>query len=264
MSSQERQSDQPAVSRFEFDLATPFFEQLRAFFDSLGAVRLDEQTIADLLPLHGVYGLILDDRLVYVGKSDGPLGDRLTDHRIKLSGRQNIEPEDVKFRAAYLAETWVPLAPEANLIRYYRRRGLCEWNGNGFGPHDPGRNREETNKPPEGFDAQFPIREDYPTGIEAGDYEANALLQKMKAALPYTFRYQTDNPRGGWRSGSAKYNGKIITVPADNMPADGLLTTVARQFGSDWQATAFPSHLILYEERRDYTYGRILWPPQPD
>ncbi|MEX0886490.1 MAG: GIY-YIG nuclease family protein [Phycisphaeraceae bacterium] len=123
LSSDQGQSDRPPVARFEFDLATPFFEQLRAFFDALGAAPLNERTVADLLPLQGVYGLLLADQLVYVGKSDGPLADRLTDHRIKLSGRQNIDPDRVNFRAAYLAETWVPLAPEANLIRYYRGRG---------------------------------------------------------------------------------------------------------------------------------------------
>jgi hypothetical protein len=164
------------------------------------------------------------------------------------------------FRAAYLAETWVPLAPETKLISYYRRQGLCEWNGNGFGPHDPGRNREETNKPPEGFDAQFPIRADYPTEISAGEYPANELLQLIKTTLPYTFRYETDNPRGGWRSGSTKYNDKTITVPENNLPANNLVRNVAQQLGPTWRATAFPSHIILYEEQRTYMYGQIIWP----
>ncbi|MGC9454642.1 MAG: Eco29kI family restriction endonuclease [Phycisphaerae bacterium] len=260
MNSEQGSTGRPAVGRFEFDLATPFFDQLLAFFDDLGAAPLTEGQIGKLQPLQGVYGLLWRNRVVYVGKSDGPLTDRLTQHRVKLSGRQNIHPEDVSFRAAYLAETWVPLAPEAKLIRHYQRQGLCEWNGNGFGPHDPGRNREETDKPPDGFDSQFPIRIDFPTKIPAGDYEANDLLQRMKAALPYTFRYETDNPRGGWRAGSSKYNGKRISVATDNMPANEFLTTVAEQLGPTWQATAFPSHLILYEERRNYTYGNILWP----
>ena len=164
------------------------------------------------------------------------------------------------FRAVYLAGTWVPLAPEANLIKYYQNKGLCEWNGNGFGPHDPGRNREETDKPPEGFDQKYPIRANYPTGIKAGDYEANNLLQEMKKALPFTFRYETDKPKGGWRSGSIKYNDKKVVVVADDMPADELLASVAKQLGPGWQATAFPSHLILYEEKRTYVYGKILWP----
>jgi hypothetical protein len=250
------------VDRFDFDLATPFFEQLRVFFDSLGATPLSEDTIAELKSQQGVYGLILGDRLVYVGKSDGPLAGRLTDHLTKLGGRQNIQPQDVYFRAAYLAETWVPLAPEAKLIKYYKSQKLCEWNGNGFGPHDPGRNREETNKPPGGFDSQFPIRTNFPIGIGAGDYEANQLLQKMKDALPFTFRYETDRPTGGWKSGSKKYNDKEINVPTSNMPADQLLIAVAEQLGGEWQATAFPSHFILYEERRDYTHGDVLWPRQ--
>lgn len=234
--------------------------QLRAFFDGLGAGPLTEEEILEVQPLKGLYGLVLADRLVYVGKSDGPLPERLNDHRMKLLGRQNIRPQDVGFRAAYLAKTWVPLAPEANLIKYYRSQELCEWNGNGFGSHDPGRNREETNKPPDGFDAQYPIRRNYPTGVEAGTYEANELLQRVKIILPFTFRYETDHPRGGYRSGSLKYNGIQIEVPKSNMGAGDLLVAVASQLGPEWQATAFPSHLILYEEQRAYTYGEVLWP----
>lgn len=145
------------------------------------------------------------------------------------------------------------------MIEHYRRQRLCEWNGNGFGPHDPGRNRETTNKPPEGFDQQYPIKAAWPcVEIAAGEHEANALLQRIKGSLPFCFRYETDNPRHNWRAGSTKYNGGTVRVPQPNMPAAELVAEVARQLGSTWQATKFPSHIILYEERRHYRFGTVL------
>jgi hypothetical protein len=27
-----------------------------------------------------------------------------------------------------------------------------------------------------------------------------------------------------------------------------------------WQATAFPSHMIMYKERRTYMHGSVIWP----
>ena len=247
-----------AVARFEFDLATPFFEQLLAVFDSLRKSPLDAHHVDQLEPHQGVYGLFRNDALVYFGKADSSLPRRLTEHRIKLSGRQNISPDELRFKGVYLAKTWVPLAPEKMMISHYNRADLCEWNGNGFGPHDPGRNREKTNKPPEGFDAQFPIKATWPCeGIDAGRHEANGVPRKIKDLLPFDFRYETEQPRS-WARGSPKYNGVIIEVPRSAMPANELISSIARQLGSSWQATMFPSHIILYEENQTYTFGTVL------
>jgi hypothetical protein len=254
----EAEDDNTAVAHFEFDLATPFFQQLMAVFDALGTSPLGSEQLGQLESHQGVYGLYRHNALVYVGKADNPLPDRLNDHLIKLDGRLNIAPDEMRFKAVYLAKTWVPLAPEAMMISHFRGEGLCEWNGNGFGPHDPGRNRERTNKPPEGFDANYPIKADWPCkGIEARRYEANSLLQKIKSLLPFCFRYETDRPKS-WRKGSLKYNGKQIDVPRPGMPAADLIANIARQLGPSWQATKFSSHMILYEENAGYTFGTRL------
>ncbi len=254
--SEPRETEVKHVERFEFDLATPFFEQVLRCFDLLGTAPLDQTHLVNLEPSQGVYGLYREATLVYVGKAEDPLPTRLGDHRFKIEGRQNISPAEMRFKAVYLAKTWVPLAPETRLIRHFQAKDLCEWNGNGFGPHDPGRNRERTNKPPEGFDAQYPIKADWPcTAISAGQYEANDLLQRVKSLLPFCFRYETDTPGGGWRRGSTKYNGKQIDVSNPGMPAAELVKLIARTLGPTWQATLFPSYIILYEEREQYKYG---------
>lgn len=251
--------DKPFSARFEFDLATPFFHQVTTLFDALGTAPLTIDNIVAVESHQGLYGLYLDQSIVYVGKSDQPLPDRLRSHLSKIAGRKNLDLRLIQFKAVYMDLTWVPLVPETRLINHYKRGKLCEWNGNGFGPHDPGRNREETNKPPDGFDAQYPIRGDWKCeGIPAGDYEANELLLKIKGLLPFCFRYETDNPRGGWRSGSQKYNGRMIRVPEADLPASTLIASVAKQLGPSWQATIFPSHIILYEEKREYAYGTVL------
>lgn len=250
--------DDTAAAHFEFDLATPFLAQLLAVFDSLGTSSLSTEQIAHLDAHQGVYGLYRNDAVVYVGKADNPVPERLTDHLVKIDGRRNISTDEMRFKVVYLAKTWVPLAPEKMMIAHFAKLGGCEWNGNGFGPHDPGRNREKTNKPPEGFDSQFPIREDWPCeGIEAGPREANVLLQQIMRELPFCFRYQTDRPKA-WRQGSAEYNGKTLNVPTGKMRADQLIAEIARQLGSSWQATKFPSHIILYEENEEYDYGTRL------
>lgn len=257
-------ADRPAnsnmsVANFEFDLATPFFEQLLGLFESLETSPLTEERIRLLTPHQGIYGLYQNEKLVYVGKADNSLPGRLEDHQIKISGRLQISVEEIEFKGVYLAKTWVPLAPETKIIAHFQRQNLCEWNGGGFGQHDPGRNREETNKPPYGFDSQFPIKTDWPCiGVESGAYEANDLLQKVKGLLPFCFRYETDNPQGAWRRGSTKYAGKTIEVSESAMPAARLIALIARQLGSTWQATKFPSHIILYEEQKSYKYGEIL------
>ncbi len=43
------------------------------------------------------------------------------------------------------------------------------------------------------------------------------------------------------------------------MSARELLRTVAQALPG-WQATAFPSHMILYKEHRTYIHGEVIWP----
>ncbi len=244
-----------AVRHFEFDLAAPFFQQVHALFESLSTAPLTFDSISQLKPLMGLYGLIWRDELVYVGKADAAIADRLERHRRKLEGRRNIDIAEMSFCGVYLAKTWGAIVPEKRLIDHYKDNDLCKWNQMGFGSNDPGRKRDKTRVADEGFDARFPIREDWPTGIAAGRHEANSLLQEIKQALPYLFRYEADR---NWRSGSSKYNGKIIQVLDDDMPAADLIRLCRDHLGSTWQATAFPSHIILYEENECYEHGRSL------
>jgi len=193
-----------------------------------------------------------------VGKADG-LKRRLGEHRHKISGRLN-NLADMGFKCLFVHPNWATLAPENSLIKYYRdaSEGECAWNGNGFGPHDPGRERETTNKAPGGFDGQYPIRQDWLCDwIKAGEVNAADLLKAMKGSLPYLLRYQTAKQKSKEPHGD--YKTLTVKVPRDDMGANDLLRTIAQALPG-WQATAFPSHMILYKEDRAYTHGQVIWP----
>ena len=206
----------------------------------------------------GVYQLYHLESLVYVGKTDKQR-KRLQEHHEKICGRRNIHSRDMCFTCLSV-RSGIQAVSEASLIDHYKSDpGGCAWNGNGFGPHDPGRERETTNKPPDGFDAQYPIREDWPCeGIVRGKWNCNDLLHAMKAQLPFLLRYQVAH-KNKLKQGHPDYNNVTIQVPKTGMPAQELLRIIAQNL-PDWQATRFPSHLILYREHRQYKHGTIIWP----
>lgn len=241
----------PFCCHFEIDIISALTEQLVAAIAKLDKGSLSSANIESIPNERGVYQLFYQENLVYVGKADN-LRSRLKQHLRKISGRRNIIGADVTFRCLTVHRNWTALAPEETLIKRYKQEGLCAWNGNGFGPHDPGRPREETNKPPEGFDAQYPIREDWPcTGITAGPWNARELLIVFKKQLPFLFRYD--------RAVRGHVEHLTIDVPQAGMSADQILRLIASHLPG-WQATRFCSHMILYRENRTYTHGTKIWP----
>lgn len=230
-----------------------------ASFADLDAAPLTAEKLDDLAPRDGVYQLYLAGSLVYIGKSDR-LPRRLSEHRRKIAGRHQLDLTGMTFKCLFVHRNWTDLAEES-LIRYYKNAGAgeCAWNGNSFGPHDPGRNRETTNKPPQGFDANYPIKDDWPCKwIAAGEHRGCDLLLSLREGLPYLLRYQTAGR--SLKRGHPDYNDISINVPETGMPARDLLRTIAQNLAG-WQATVFPSHMILYKEaRKSYTHGRVIWP----
>ncbi len=249
----------PYFASFEIDIISALAGQLLAAFQMLTPEPLTSQALGALERGQGVYKLFHQEALVYVGKADD-LPGRLSEHLEKISGRRNISVGDMTFSCLYVHPNWTALAPEKALIDHYKTQpGHCAWNGNGFGPHDPGRKREQTDKPPDGFDAQYPIKNDWIVDrIEPGLWNGRDLLTRFKKDLPYLLRYEVTNSKR-WRDGHPAYNSATITVPSANLPARELLMEIAKQLPG-WQATIFPSHMILYHESRLYTHGTVVWP----
>jgi hypothetical protein len=243
------------------NIVSALASQLEEAFECLDVGPLSEANINTIpADAQGVYLLQLKKKVVYAGKADDGLRKRLHDHRTKIGGRRNIHIDDMGFKALYVAKNWTALAPETMMIAHYRALGLAECNGTGFGIHDPGRERETTAKPPAGFDAKYPIRDDWPCDwIDAGDWTAANLLAALKKGLPYLLRYETERTRGS-KVKASDYAAKVA-VPSPGMPARELLKLIARALAG-FQATVFPSHMILYREKRDYSAaeGKIIWP----
>lgn len=245
----------PYQTEFDLDIPQAIQGQLVGVFEGLDT--------ADLLSLEpagpvtvtdrpGVYGLYADGVLVYVGKARR-LSRRLSKHRVKLSGRQNLG--DVRFKAVAVHKNWNAYAPESILLNHYQELGLCEWNGSGFGPNDPGRQREETNMPPDGFHGRYPIRQDWPCDwLEAQEYDLLDLLISLKENLPFLLRYEATSH---YRTGHPDFREKRVVLPKNAMSASEVLELVVGQLPG-WQATAFPSHMILYKEARDYEFGEVI------
>jgi hypothetical protein len=239
---------------FDLDLALALKEQLVEAFDRLDVGPFDDVSIGQIAKKQGVYKLFYNGGLVYVGKSD-VLQRRLGEHLTKIKGRHNISPKEMGFKCLYVGPNWTTLAPEDALIKYFKAKGegQCEWNGNGFGPHDPGRERETTGKPAEGFDATYPIRHDWPCDwIDAGEWNVLKLLISLKDGLPFLLRYEAEAK--SYRKGHRDQREATVKIPAKGMPADKMVALVAAAMPG-WQATRFPSHLILYKEARKYDNG---------
>lgn len=251
--------------KFEIDIIHALSTQLVDAFDKLSIGALTPSVLRTLNRGQGVYQLFLDKRLVYVGKADD-LPKRLGEHHFKITGRNGLNISDMGFKCLYVHENWTTLAPESSLISHYKAAasGDCEWNGNGFGPHDPGRNREITNKAPDGFDTIYPIKINWPCSwIAPKAWNVLELLVTLKdiEKLPFLLRYETEHLGGTkyahFTKGHPYHRAVTVNVPQPDMPVIDLLQLITTTLPG-WQSTAFPSHLILYKENRSYRHGTII------
>ncbi|PDT48169.1 hypothetical protein CO661_09875 [Sinorhizobium fredii] len=246
---------------FELDLMAAVMNQIIPTLDAMTSAPLTLPNALDLPDAQGVYLLIHDGRIKYVGKTDAEAGlrTRLARHARKFEQRRNVRPEDVFFRATQIL-VLTAMDIESKVINHYR----SEWNGSGIGSNDPGRERETTNKPDLGFDAQFPINIDIALEIlRPGTFSVHEALITLKEALPYTLRYEVQLPAGRTKGGSHDYRLNPhpdmvmarLTVPDRPMTLTETMQLILRALPEGWQATYFVSHIILYKESRSYLHG---------
>ena len=197
----------------------------------------------------------------YVGKTDAEAGlrTRLSRHSRKFEQRSNVRPEDVHFKAAQIL-VLTAMDIESRVISHYG----SEWNGSGFGSNDPGRQRETTNKPEQGFDARFSIDIDLPLEIlTPGVMSVHEALIALKEALPYTLRYEVKLTAGRTKVGPHDYRlnphpdmlTSQVTIPVGAMTVRATMRLIASALPAGWQETYFVSHVIIYKENRQYTHG---------
>ena len=246
---------------FRFDLPIAVTEQLIAQLDKMDSSPLTDaelQKLADYqselarvqnLPKlrQGVYVIFLGDKAVYAGKADN-LRNRLGDHKFKVSGRRNIDLKKVRFKCLILESSWSTSANEDLLIAHYKKNGQCEWNQNGFGLNDPGKNRDGAI--PNAFDKAFPINDECEVKGVNDKETARKVMEKLKKQLPFLLRY--------------KFTKDVSEIPIDlaGVPhkANEVLLKVARTLGPEWQLMLFKGNMTLYRTNRSYDNGTKLHP----
>jgi hypothetical protein len=243
---------------FELDLMKAVMDQLVPALDALPGAPLTHANADGLPDAQGVYLLLHEGVVRYVGKTDAQAGlrTRLVRHVRKFEQRRNIKPDDVMFKAAQVL-VLTAMDVESRLIAHYG----AEWNGSGFGSNDPGRERETTNKPDQGFDARFPIEIDAPVAIlQAGEYTVLDALIAIKEALPYTLRYEVrgKGSRAYRLAPHPDYAACKVTIPPGPTTVRALLKSIVAALPPGWQATEFVSHVILYKEARAYAHGKPI------
>lgn len=243
---------------FEFDLPEALLARLVVVLDAMGAARLNAESLAEVPEAQGVYQLFLDDHLVYIGKTDAEAGlnKRLVRHARKILHRTDLDPARVSFKAVRIF-VFTAMDLEAELIRHYGGTKALAWNGSGFGSNDPGRQRDKTRVEDNNFDGQFPIDIDrkIDIAIAAGTTAADALAT-LKAALPYTFRFEGS----GGRSRKPHRDLEDTSVSALDGPisARSAVEHIVRALPAGWQATALPGYIILYKERVKYPRAEVI------
>ncbi|MFJ4874459.1 GIY-YIG nuclease family protein [Streptomyces sp. NPDC088745] len=220
----------------------------------LTQVNLDEldrrAVVENLSSRSGVYQLYrqteadAEPKLVYVGKAEKPLPQRLGNHLKKISGRTGISLDEMTFKCLFVAEDFTAVAPEKLLIKQYKKDGHIPWNTNGFGNKDPGRNRDRTVLKKNHFDVLFGIDlERKVEGLVPGEQTLEILLAQIKNLVPYNFRYEE----------SVIYQDVAVSVPDGPMTADQAFRLVATCLPEGWQVAALMGYVIMYRDSQaDY------------
>lgn len=237
---------------FKFRLPIAVTEQLIAKLEGLQATPLtktDLDRLSDFQKKHemraGVYVLYMDDIAVYAGKADGLL-DRLRQHLERIRGRTILARKEIRYKALLLDENWSTSANEDLLIKHFKRRGECEWNKAGFGPKDPGKNRDGYK--PNKFDTLYPIDTTWEVEGLKDSMTIGAVLDLMKDQLPFTIRFSLSKED---LSRKLKLQGSPRTSIA-------LASLIAKTLGKQYQFMIFKSHMVLYKSKKQYAHGTRL------
>ncbi|MEU8473490.1 Eco29kI family restriction endonuclease [Streptomyces hygroscopicus] len=239
-------------AEFKLSITKALGDQLAYALKDLTPAPLTLENIRSLRPQPGVYQLYLHSDLVYVGKADRSLPQRIEKHFRKISGRTNIDIRDMGFKCLYVDEDFGAVAPERLLINEHRKQGQVPWNYNGFGNNDPGKRRDMTEVDDDHFDRHYPIDLYYEctelpheAATLDGSLTLTALLQSVKQQLPYVFRYES----------SKHFDDIYISVPELPASAHDLLSLISESLPLGWQITALPGYVIMYPKVEDYPSG---------
>ena len=238
---------------FEFNLPDALLASLINVFDKMSGAPLTPENVQKIPEAQGVYMLLMRGQIVYIGKTDAEAGlrRRLDRHAWTIQHRAGLTVAEVAFKAVRIF-VFTAIDLETQLIRHY---APVPWNNSGFGSNDPGRNRDQTDLKPEGFDAQFPVDLDHPVHMEiAAGMTAAQALANLRSVLPYTLRVQS--AKRGSKAPHPDIAGSVIAMPpAPPLTTRQVVESIVRALPEGWQATALAGRIIVYHESVDYPFG---------
>lgn len=242
---------------YVFDFLRTVSQQLKDTLEALPASPLNDTAISLLQNFQsesrtsqGVYVLIYDGQPKYIGKANN-VRERVAQHLTKLRGRNNIKLDALAYKTLLLDKSMSTAANESILIGLFREQYTGMWNGAGFGPKDPGKERDTTK--PGKFDQEYPIAEDYHINIrleEDGSVELGHLLSAMKSQLPYVFRYEV----------GANHLKNRIDLKFCPHSAKDLLQIIVSHLGDGWRGAVISYGMVLYKTNKHYPHGIELNP----
>jgi hypothetical protein len=235
---------------FEFNLPEALLASLVKAFGEMESAPLLLDHVVQLPEEQGVYQLIYDDKIVYVGKTDGEAGlrQRLSRHAFTVQHRCNLDASSVKFRALRVF-VFTAVDLETQLIKHYGGKTKVTWNSSGFGSNDPGRERDTTKIKIGGFDNLFPIDLDRPIRLSSLTVPLTAAkaLGALRGEVPYIIRVQSH----------PDLSTELVSVP-ELTTAREAIKSVVGSLPPGWQATLLPGRIILYREEREYSAGSVI------
>lgn len=241
---------------YTFDFLSTVSQQLKDMLEALAESALNTETLLNLQHYQqacgthqGVYVIHHDGVPVYVGKANN-VSDRLSQHLTKLSGRRGIAPESIGYKALLLDKSMGTAANEDLLITMFKAEHAEMWNGAGFGPKDPGKERDTTK--PGKFDRNHPIIDDFPVELPEGigTVTLGTLLSTMKAQLPYVFRYDVPD----------EALTMDVALSPDSRAARHLLQAAVSALGEGWKGAIISYGMVLYKTTKHYPHGEELLP----
>ena len=243
---------------FEFDLPGALLSRLVEVLDGMDSATLNAGNISEIPEAQGVYQLLLENGLVYIGKTDSEAGlsRRLSRHHSKIQHRIGLEPEGVSFKAVRIY-VFTAVDLEAQLISHYG--GEVEWNGSGFGSNDPGRERDTSRYREGHFDLKYPIDIDRVLGLDLpNSLTAAQVFTGLKTTLPYVFRFQGEGPRS--RRPHPDLVDALVSIPETSaLSVRQMMETTVPRLPAGWRATKLPSHIILYKnDTRQFPSGEEI------
>lgn len=241
---------------YTFDFLSTVSKQLKDMLEALAESALNTETLLNLQHYQqacgthqGVYVIHHNGVPVYVGKANN-VSDRLSQHLTKLSGRRGIAPESIGYKALLLDKSMGTAANEDILITMFKAEHAEMWNGAGFGPKDPGKERDTTK--PGKFDRNHPIIDDFPVELPEGigTVTLGTLLSTMKAQLPYVFRYDVPD----------EALTMDVALSPDSRAARHLLQAAVSALGEGWKGAIISYGMVLYKTTKHYPHGEELLP----